>query len=349
VQKRDDEERAARSGWGSVARTAYRILREEELPAGPRKSASASASASAGAGRGRPRPAGAAPEAALPPAAPERPARPARRVLEKAAAAPGETRKAPARRSPAAGTKTATTNTAGTKTATTKTISSAAPARTPGRRRGAAARGVPEEIGEELRAIGGAKLAADLVPKLTEAARAYEHDRYRDALAMLKRMAERAPESPSVRELLGLTLYRLGRWRDAMKELNAYFELSGSYDQYPVMADCQRALGRHREVERLWTELRQAGVSSDLLAEGRLVAAGSLADRGQFEAAIAMLGPSATRSVRRPEVRHVRQWYALADIYERAGEIPRARELFIKVVEADPQLSDAPERLAALR
>jgi hypothetical protein len=90
-------------------------------------------------------------------------------------------------------------------------------------------------------------------------------------------------------------------------------------------------------------------VSSDLLAEGRLVEAGSLADRGDVPRAIALLVPSATRSVRRPESRHLRQWYALADLYERVGDMPRARDLFTMVVRSDPELSDAAERLAGLR
>ena len=77
--------------------------------------------------------------------------------------------------------------------------------------------------------------------------------------------------------------------------------------------------------------------------------AGSLADRGRIEEAIALLGPAASRHVRRPHERHVRQWYMLADLYERSGDIPRARELFARVVAAEPELSDAAERLAGLR
>ena len=57
---------------------------------------------------------------------------------------------------------------------------------------------------------------------------------------------------------------------------------------------------------------------------------------------------AAARNVRGPHERHVRQWYMLADLYERAGDVPRARELFGRVVAADPELSDAAERLAGL-
>jgi len=44
------------------------------------------------------------------------------------------------------------------------------------------------------------------------------------------------------------------------------------------------------------------------------------------------------------------QWYALADLYERAGDLPRARELFARVASFSPvQLFDTEERLTALR
>jgi hypothetical protein len=99
----------------------------------------------------------------------------------------------------------------------------------------------------------------------------------------------------------------------------------------------------------LWNELRQAGAGSDVLAEGRLVMAGSFADRGRIDDAIALLERSATTPVRKPQDRHIRQWYALADLYERGGDVVRARAMFKKVVDADAELSDAPERLAALR
>ena len=45
---------------------------------------------------------------------------------------------------------------------------------------------------------------------------------------------------------------------------------------------------------------------------------------------------------------HLRLWYALADLYERAGDLPRARELFDRVREHDAAFADVAERLAAL-
>ncbi len=97
-----------------------------------------------------------------------------------------------------------------------------------------------------------------------------------------------------------------------------------------------------------WDALRQAGVDREVLVEGRLVVAGMLADRGDLEGAIALLGPGG-KSLRHPDTCHLRQWYALGDLYERAGDMPRARELFERVASFSTELFDVEDRLAALR
>ncbi len=182
--------------------------------------------------------------------------------------------------------------------------------------------------------------------KLEDAARAYSADRYQDALRMLRKLASQSPDSAPVRELLGLTLYRMGRWELAVRELQAHHQLSGSYDQFPVIADCYRAMHRYADAEATWEQLRQASPSADVVAEGRLVAAGSLADQGDLRGAVKLLEGSLRRS--RPKAQHLRQWYALADLYERAGELSRARDLFSQIAAVDPDTYDVRQRLAAL-
>jgi tetratricopeptide (TPR) repeat protein len=149
-----------------------------------------------------------------------------------------------------------------------------------------------------------------------------------------------------VRELLGLTYYRLGRWADATRELEAFRDATGSAEQHPVLADAYRGLGRHQQVEELWEELRESSLSADLVAEGRIVMAGSLADRKMLREAVALLQQKHP-AVKRPKVHHLRQAYALADLYERAGDAARARELFAWVAEHEPDFADAAERAAA--
>ena len=49
-----------------------------------------------------------------------------------------------------------------------------------------------------------------------------------------------AKNVPEVRELFGLTLYRLRKWDAAVVELEAFRELAGSPEQDPVLADAYR-------------------------------------------------------------------------------------------------------------
>jgi thioredoxin-like negative regulator of GroEL len=125
---------------------------------------------------------------------------------------------------------------------------------------------------------------------LTNGAEAYSAERYEEARKALRIVADEAPSAASVRELYGLTLYRLGRWAAAADELEAFRSMTGSTEQNPVLADCYRALRRYTDVDEVWRELREASPSADLVTEGRIVAAGALADRGELAEALELLG-----------------------------------------------------------
>jgi len=223
-----------------------------------------------------------------------------------------------------------------------------------GRGRAASRRGTGRDHDDELapdpslgRAVGPAKLER-VEAKLKDAGRAFRRERFEEARKILKPVADAAPTAASVRELLGLSYYRLGRWKPAVTELEAFRDLTGSTEQHPVLADCYRALGRHAKVAELWEELRAVSPSAALVAEGRIVHAGSLADQGQLSDAIAVL-EAAKPPAKRPQEHHLRVTYALADLYERAGDVPRARQLFTIVAAADPELGDVAARLRALK
>jgi hypothetical protein len=202
------------------------------------------------------------------------------------------------------------------------------------------------EAADELRKALGATRGARANERLRDASHAFERERFEEARKLLKPLAEQAPQATAVRELLGLTYYRLGRWADATRELEAFRDATGSAEQHPVLADAYRGLGRHQQVEELWEELRESSLSADLVAEGRIVMAGSLADRKMLREAVALLQQKHP-AVKRPKVHHLRQAYALADLYERAGDAARARELFAWVAEHEPDFADAAERAAA--
>jgi tetratricopeptide (TPR) repeat protein len=202
-------------------------------------------------------------------------------------------------------------------------------------------------VRNEIVRLGGAK-GPRYYDQLMKAADAFARDHERDALRLLRPLRDALPESPSVRELLGLTHYRLGHYPAAAKELEAFAELSGSVEQHPVLMDCYRAQRRWRKVDGCWRELTAANPGAELAIEGRIVAAGALADRGRIDDALRLL-TRADKKVARPKPHHLRLWYALADLEERAGNVPRARALFDRVRREDAGFADVAERLAGLR
>lgn len=189
--------------------------------------------------------------------------------------------------------------------------------------------------------------AAKLQGRLADAAAAFEAERFTEAEQLLTSIRRLAPNVPEVHELLGLTYYRLGRWQRAITQLERFHTLAQSVEQHPVLADCYRALRRWDEVDRLWDELGQASPSPELVEEGRIVAAGALADRGRLADAIRFL-ERAPKVKAKPKHHHLRRWYAAADLYERAGDTARARRLFARIAGADPHFGDAAQRASEL-
>ncbi len=184
--------------------------------------------------------------------------------------------------------------------------------------------------------------------RLIEAAGAFEAERFGDAHKLLSSIESLAPGVPEVLELRGLSSYRLGKWKQAINDLVAFESATDSVEQHHVLADCARALGQWREVERYWDELGAASPNAELVEEGRIVYAGALADQGKLRDGIRVL-EKAPRAPRKPKIQHLRRWYALADLYERAGDLPKARRLFAEVNTLDASFGDAGERARSLR
>jgi tetratricopeptide (TPR) repeat protein len=207
---------------------------------------------------------------------------------------------------------------------------------------------LPDAVLTELIEAVGSRRGERAAVQLATAKEHFERDRFRDARSMLAELAEVAPGASAVRELLGLSLYRLGRFAEAARELETYGDLTGANDELHVLADCHRALKHHSRVDELWEELAAASPSADSVMEGRIVRAGSLADRGQTAEAIAFLEEATTKPVKRLQARHLRLWYALGDLYDRAGEVNRARSLFKRVASEDNNFADVRDRIEAL-
>ncbi len=205
---------------------------------------------------------------------------------------------------------------------------------------------VPLDLAEpevSLSKAVGAKKAGRLIRSLENASQEFAAERFGDARKSLKPALDSAPNVAVVRELQGLIEYRLGKWKPATVHLEAFRDLTGTTEQHPVLADCYRALGRYRDVDVLWEELREASPNAALVVEGRIVAAGALADQGRLDEALELLEAGWNRP-KRPRPHHLRRGYALADLYERSGQGPRARALFGWIAGRAPDFADARQR-----
>jgi tetratricopeptide (TPR) repeat protein len=203
-----------------------------------------------------------------------------------------------------------------------------------------------EDARAEILRLGG-KDGQKQYDGLLRAAEAYDAGRDREAVKILQPLRDQLPDASSVLELLGLALYREGRYAAAAKVLEDFTRLTGSVDQLPVLMDCYRAQRRWRQVDVRFQALQAASPPSALATEGRIVAAGALADQGKLDEALTLLRRKAD-DMRRPKEHHLRLWYALADLEERAGNLPQARTLFDRIVKHDPRFADATTRRAAL-
>jgi tetratricopeptide (TPR) repeat protein len=190
--------------------------------------------------------------------------------------------------------------------------------------------------------------ADDVARHLVAAGRFADSDPER-ALAHARAAKRRAGRIAAVREAVGIAAYLCGEWAEALSELRAVRRMTGAPEVVPMMADCERGLGRPERALELLDDLDGvAGVPADVQVEALLVRAGARRDLGQTDAALALLRQPATTS-RGRSVPVARVRYAYAEALLAAGDDAGAREWFTKALEADPEgATDAAEQLDAL-
>ena len=194
----------------------------------------------------------------------------------------------------------------------------------------------------------GSKASPRALKRYDAALQAFEAHRYDDARKILNPMSREYSEVAAVREMLGLCLYRAGQWKRALVEFEASLKLNPDWIfNHAVIADCHRALGEHQMVEKYWQELQEASPHPELMAEGRIVMAGSMADRRQITEALALM-EKASGDMNRPSEYHLRQWFVIADLYDKEGNVIKARQFFERIAKIDPGFVDVAERLSTL-
>ncbi|MFI1469929.1 hypothetical protein [Streptomyces wuyuanensis] len=152
----------------------------------------------------------------------------------------------------------------------------------------------------------------------------------------------------AVREAAGFAAYATQRYSEALAEFRAARRMTGSVELWPVMADCERGLGRPERALAMAGEAEVQKLDKAGQVEMRLVAAGARRDMGQLDAAIVTLqSPELASNAVQPWTARLR--YAYADALLAADRETEAREWFAKAVEADKDGStDASDRLAEL-
>lgn len=158
----------------------------------------------------------------------------------------------------------------------------------------------------------------------------------------------RAARIAVVREACGEAAYAAGEYAEALAELRAAKRMNGANDYLPVMADCERALGRPEKALSLAKSPAVQNLEVAQQAEMTIVEAGARRDLGELDAALRTLENAPLRSRSREEW-VVRLRYAYADTLLAAGRTEEAIVWFHRTAGIDSDaVTDAAERLGEL-
>lgn len=158
----------------------------------------------------------------------------------------------------------------------------------------------------------------------------------------------RAARVSVVREASGEAAYAAGRFREALTEFKAARRMSGSSIYLPMMADCERALGRPERALSLTRDPAVIDLDEAGQIEMKIVESGARRDLGEYSAAIRTLEGRELRSRSRsswaPRLR-----YAYAEALLADGQVDAAHEWFERAAGVDTDgYTDAAERVAQL-
>lgn len=208
-------------------------------------------------------------------------------------------------------------------------------------------RELAREVAEGLRGLPD-RLAARVARHLVVAGRLAADDP-ETAFAHARAARARAARVAVVREAYGELAYLTGRWSEALRELKTVRRMTGRPDHLPVLADCERALGRPDRALALARDPAAARLDAAGRAELAIVTAGARRDRDEPDAALAVLERADLRTSTRADwVARLR--YAYADALAAAGRDGDALEWFHRAAAVDAhQVTDALKRAAQLQ
>lgn len=207
-------------------------------------------------------------------------------------------------------------------------------------------RELDRSVRQQLRSLPE-KLALRVARHLVAAGQMLDVDpetAYQHTLAARSRAARLA----IIREACGEAAYLAGHYAEALTELRAAKRMNGSNAYLPLMADCERALGRPERALALAKNDVLAGMDQPTRVEMMIVASGARLDMGQPEIAARMLEGKELRSNEiAPWSARLRYAYAVALLA--ADRVTEATEWFHRAAAVDAEsVTDAAERLLEL-
>ncbi|WP_343968966.1 hypothetical protein, partial [Streptosporangium amethystogenes] len=205
-----------------------------------------------------------------------------------------------------------------------------------------------KEIREELRSlpldlaelISRHLVAAERALGEGDAERAYEHTK------VARRFAARIGV---IREAVGIAAYHAGHFSEALSDLRAARRMTGSDSFLPIMADCERGLGRPERALDLVRSKEAERLDRVGKIELAIVESGARRDLGQHDAAVITLQRLPELRDTRPQPWSARLAFAYADALFEAGHEGPATEWFGRAMAFDEDgETDAAERYAEL-
>lgn len=151
-----------------------------------------------------------------------------------------------------------------------------------------------------------------------------------------------------VRETCAIAAYQAQRWAEALSELRAARRLTGNQMLLPLMADCERALGRLDRALDIVSRPDSKAADRATQLELRIVESGIRRDQGLAHAAVAALQVPELE-VAGTGTMFARLYYAYADALLASGRVAEAENWFAQAAAADSGgLTDAAERAEEL-
>ncbi|RSN02681.1 hypothetical protein DMB42_35585 [Nonomuraea sp. WAC 01424] len=205
-----------------------------------------------------------------------------------------------------------------------------------------------KEVREELRSLPGD--LSDLVGRhLVAAERALEEDDPDKAHEHTKVARRFAARIGVVREAAGIVAYRAGHFSEALSDLRAARRMTGSEAYLPVMADCERGLGRPERAIDLVRSPEAERLDRAGRIELTIVESGARRDLGQQDAAVITLQRLPELRDPQPKPWSARLAFAYADALADAGHQEAATDWFARAMAFDEDgETEAAERYAEL-